>query len=162
MSRITISERAATALSGWATALSNGTMSVDDLPIEVAQFFQLGAASVVADKKVTELEAEVRRLNHEANQLYLSAFTPKERQAKYLEQAEARYQRDEALIAEGIDPDTLSVTEANEEAAFVLGIDVDRVYSEPHLDRVRAWISANYDCDLDNGRFTRRADVTNR
>lgn len=78
MARVPISKEANETLELWLTQLQEGQIQFADLPLSVSAWYFLGLAEGRASRQV-----EIERLQHEANILWMRAFTPKERHEEY-------------------------------------------------------------------------------
>lgn len=78
MARATVSDAAERTLAAWLTGLMEGKIRIQDLPLCVSAWFHAGEAYGRASR-----QPEIDRLEHEANSLYMRAYTPKERHEEY-------------------------------------------------------------------------------
>ncbi|WP_458838481.1 hypothetical protein [Leucobacter sp. HY1910] len=98
MSRLSISAAATVHLDAWFTALDRGELALWQLPPAVAQYVYMGEAL-----GREPLLQQIRRLEHEADLLYLAAFSPRERAAQYRARLDQHFRLEEQrfFAAEG-------------------------------------------------------------
>lgn len=78
MARATVSDAAERTLTAWLTGLMEGQVLLQDLPLCVSAWFHAGEAYGRASR-----QPEIDRLEHEANSLYMRAYSPKDRHEEY-------------------------------------------------------------------------------